>query len=587
METDQSYKSKVEQMTVLLKHYQNELESQKVRRDGVETVSRLLAESRQENVALKKNMIAMETTMKNLKNRLVANGLCPGVEADDNEVIVPGTSKQTLTNLAMENKRLRSMLQHDSSTESVNDSDSLQKPAKITETEQALQQTVDKLQTENKSMKMKLSDLENLYRSSNNEKDRQLMQLKEEVEQLQQRSGEKTEPLKVGTGLPALKEQLRAFMARCEDFGSVLDQMQEASEAKEEAGVELTPIVKQAVERADSDSVDGVEIKQVMEEKQKLQDRVEEVTKMNQRWQEFFNERERYTQSLEQKVQELEERLKEAMRMGPTQEINRRIEQVLEKSQKEIGQMDELRQKAEDEVQRLRHEVASRDGQVAQLQSQVTILSQAPRQLGSAEASSTIEHLKAQIQVCTEDFEKERQDRQVALQKVTSLQEQNVQLRKVNAHLQTLVQQSQQVVQPSTHMARPPAQEHGQSNPHNLPPHNLQPRGAHFRPSGFDFEYDCPQSPENNGGWRDYPDFDYEVPGSEHLQHTAGHLSMPSAATELIARGPLPRQPLSESAVAPSETPKQNNVLTCPKCNKEFSEERQGELLAHMDVCWE
>ena len=66
---------------------------------------------------------------------------------------------------------------------------------------------------------------------------------------------------------------------------------------------------------------------------------------MNQRWQEFFSERERYTQSLEQKVQELDKRLTEAMRNGSTQEINRRIELVLEKAQKEIGQVEEMRKR--------------------------------------------------------------------------------------------------------------------------------------------------------------------------------------------------------------------------------------------------
>lgn len=66
---------------------------------------------------------------------------------------------------------------------------------------------------------------------------------------------------------------------------------------------------------------------------------------MNQRWQEFFNERDRYTQSLEQQVQELDKRLTEAMRSGSTKEINHRIDLVLEKSQKEIAQVEEMKKK--------------------------------------------------------------------------------------------------------------------------------------------------------------------------------------------------------------------------------------------------
>ena len=71
----------------------------------------------------------------------------------------------------------------------------------------------------------------------------------------------------------------------------------------------------------------------------------DQVTKMNQRWQEFYNERERYTVSLEQKVKDLDERLNDAMRRGPSEEINRRIELVLEKSQKDVGQVEEMRKK--------------------------------------------------------------------------------------------------------------------------------------------------------------------------------------------------------------------------------------------------
>lgn len=125
-----AYRRKVDQMTVLLKHYQTELESHKVRRDGVETVSRLLAEARQENALLKRNQVALETTVKNLQNRLTVNGVTSLPGTEDNEVIVPGTSTQTLTKLAVENKRLRSLLQKDTGSE-IND-DSLRKQS-ITE----------------------------------------------------------------------------------------------------------------------------------------------------------------------------------------------------------------------------------------------------------------------------------------------------------------------------------------------------------------------------------------------------------------------------------------------------------------------
>jgi hypothetical protein len=107
----EAYKKKVENLTVLVRHYQTQLESHQLRRDGVETVSRLLAEARQENLILRQNQAALEMTVKNLQNRLATSGLVGMLGQEEDEVVVPGTSKQTLINLALENKRLRSMLQ--------------------------------------------------------------------------------------------------------------------------------------------------------------------------------------------------------------------------------------------------------------------------------------------------------------------------------------------------------------------------------------------------------------------------------------------------------------------------------------------
>lgn len=107
------YKDKVENMKLLLKHYHSQLESQKIRRDGVETVSRLLAEARQENLALKKKQAAMDTLIQNLHNRLIVNGISTSHSVEGDEVIVPGMSKQTLNSLVVENARLRNMLHSD------------------------------------------------------------------------------------------------------------------------------------------------------------------------------------------------------------------------------------------------------------------------------------------------------------------------------------------------------------------------------------------------------------------------------------------------------------------------------------------
>lgn len=560
-------------MKLLLRHYQAQLESQKVRRDGVETVSRLLAESRQENLTLKKNQAALETVIKNLQNRLVVNGLSAKADEDD-DVLVPAMSKQTLNNLALENKRLRGMLQKDSTT--TNNSlhsenlDSIQKSKSDIESEQMLHQTVDKLEAENKSMKMKLYDLEALYKSSNNEKDRQLIAYQEEIRALRQGQGSQDfrSTRKEMSATPGLREQLRALVAQCQMLEGQLGKAEESHLRN----IELVPVTSQPQEK---DAVDGVNVKQLMEEKERLQNKVEEVTKMNQRWQDFHQEREKYTADLEVQVQDLSERLKDALRGGASHEVQRQLEQHLAMSREKMEAVEEIRRKTEDEADSLRHLLEAKDQEITQLHHKVHILSQ---QAPGADVG-TIEHLKAQIQVCTEDFEKERQDRQAALQKVNSLQEQVSRLQKLNTHLQTMAANQ-------AGPARPGPQEHTHSlYGHHDHAGNLQPRGVRYGP----LEYDCPVSPLVEKNWRmeDYPDFDYEPARVHNLEVAGGPASLPGTATELIARNPKPKQSVSETELNRRADAKQENFLTCPKCNKEFSEERQGELLAHMDVCWE
>nr|KAG5698048.1 hypothetical protein BaRGS_016696 [Batillaria attramentaria] len=562
------YKEKVENMKLLLKHYQAQLESQKVRRDGVETVSRLLAESRQENARLKKNQATMETLIKNLQNRLELNGLSGKTDEDD-EVIMPAMSKQTLNNLALENKRLRSMLQKEGTNSlPIESVDSEHKSKEETETEQTLRQTVDKLEAENKSMKMKLFDLEALFKSSNNEKDRQLISYQEEVRALRQGSSSTPVSGKALSGLPTLREQLRSLVAQCQTLEGQLEKAEESQPRH----VELTRITPSS----QKDAVDGVEVKQLMEEKQKLQEKLNEVTLMNQRWQAFFQEREKYTADLEMQVRDLDERLKDALHGGANDEVKRQLEEYMARSQEKIAAVEESRSKAEDEAEHLKRIVQAKEDEITQLRSEVSILSHR----SSGVDTSIIEHLKAQIQVCTEDFEKERQDRQAALQKVNSLQEQVTRLQKLNSHLQTMLSNQ-------AGPARPSPQEHAHAQYGHLDHGgNLQPRGGRYGA----LEYDCPISPQGGKDlrdpMRDFPDFDYEQP-RDHM----GPMSMPGTATELIARnpGPRPKHSVSATELTPclAEEVKHDNFLTCPKCNKEFSEERQGELLAHMDACWE
>lgn len=106
-----SYKEKVEHLKILITKYKQEIQAQKIRKEGVETVSKLLHEAREENSVLTKKNLALETVVRNLQSRLSSNGISGELGLEEDESFIPGSSKRLLDNLARENKRLRSLIQ--------------------------------------------------------------------------------------------------------------------------------------------------------------------------------------------------------------------------------------------------------------------------------------------------------------------------------------------------------------------------------------------------------------------------------------------------------------------------------------------
>jgi len=105
-----SYKEKVEHMKILFKQMDQELHSQHIRKEGVETVSKLLQEARQEITILQKSIKTKDTQIRNLQSRLNANSLSDSTAMEEGDIFIPGTSNQVLDNLVRENTRLRTLL---------------------------------------------------------------------------------------------------------------------------------------------------------------------------------------------------------------------------------------------------------------------------------------------------------------------------------------------------------------------------------------------------------------------------------------------------------------------------------------------
>lgn len=121
-----SYKEKLEHLQSLMRRYEQELNSHKVRKEGIETVSKLLQESRKEIVVLQRKNKKFESAIINLQNRLTTHGLSNSITTEEGELLVPGLSKQYLANLANENVRLRGLIRASSQ-----DPDDVQQPKQV------------------------------------------------------------------------------------------------------------------------------------------------------------------------------------------------------------------------------------------------------------------------------------------------------------------------------------------------------------------------------------------------------------------------------------------------------------------------
>lgn len=103
----QGYKEKNEHFKIVIKELQKEIQSERIRKEGIGTISKLLHESRHEVAIFKDKYKKCGYVIQNLQSRLRAHCISDSVDLGDDELLLPGTSQQLLENLIRDNKRLR------------------------------------------------------------------------------------------------------------------------------------------------------------------------------------------------------------------------------------------------------------------------------------------------------------------------------------------------------------------------------------------------------------------------------------------------------------------------------------------------
>lgn len=382
-----SYKEKVEHLKILITKYKQEIQAQKIRKEGVETVSKLLHEAREENSVLTKKNLALETVVRNLQSRLSSNGISGELGLEEDESFIPGSSKRLLDNLARENKRLRSLIQATSID-----------PEEISKLQQVIEYNnseIDQLKRTIADQAEKIQSTEKLLKASDCDKLSEISKLQEKVSSM--KSECVTRDIlcsSLAEETNTLKQQLHNVAAHCQQLASKL---------------ELS-------EKSKGGSVNQSDIEKLHEENAGLKDKLSELVKMNKRWQEYMSQKERYWQQLE------------SNHVHP--ERIQAINAALEDASRRLQKLEQEKKHLQDELDERNQQLISKSTELNRIQQDMQAFQ------GSDDGhirsdTETISALKAQIQICTEDFESERRDREKAQNRVTELEAELAQFKRM------------------------------------------------------------------------------------------------------------------------------------------------------------
>ncbi|KAH9499285.1 hypothetical protein Btru_003609 [Bulinus truncatus] len=567
---EHQYRQRYQNMKLVAKELQEQVALYKNRCAGVDTVALMLKESKMEVLKLTRQCKALETAVANLQNRLSINGLPSSVNIEESERFVPGASKQTLDNLARENSRLRSQLK---SGENQSGKKSDEVPAS--------KEFIDNLESENRELKAKLEQIsiekKDLEQKLNN-------YLQTNIATNADNLSNKKNGIEIGCQtseiqpnvIEEFRKSLKMFSSQCLKLDSDLEVLQYKNLDKT-TNLDNNEKLSRITEESYAD----------------LEQKLKQAILMNQRWQAHNDSQEQQVHLLSARIAELEE---------ISQEMERKME--MERIESEATKMENAK---------LKHDIDNLTRETLQRRQQ-------PPQFDP----SIVEILKQQIQVCTEDFNTERKDREQAVNRAKILQDDNNRLNQEIVRLKQNLDllRSSPKLPPESHLNRttnpiyqPPVQNfrfrpRGDYIPQKLPQQlfpNFSSTGTSPAPSISPVTSPVPMSLSSSNLSGDRSSYS---PSSQESQFKVG----PGFSTQ---RGPMARsemdynslprssrsstpdiqhisnvsQPSDASNVSmplgrkSSSTKSKGEYLTCPKCNLEFSEDQNKELLCHIDKC--
>ncbi|XP_021355569.1 uncharacterized protein LOC110451731 isoform X2 [Mizuhopecten yessoensis] len=441
-------------------------------------------------------------------------------------------------------------------------------------------------------LQIRFNELEQLMGSSENVKDQTISTLQTTVHKMKEEFQTRDVLChSLAEETTNLRQQLHDVAVTCQQMALRLERNEKASRALEP---KLTTSNKM------NESSNEAKEK-LVQDNRILQEKVDEVVTMNKRWQEYETQREQHVKYQEAAIQTLQGQLAAAQANQLSFGRSKMINQALDEAKRRLAYAEEEKRRLEQELMERNQTLIEQTTEVERLKNELDLAHQGSGTILRSDVE-IIDALKAQIQICTEDFESERRDREKAQSKVSTLE---AELQKVRMERDRHLQATTQRGEPQYNAPYYPNQDfynnfdvpnNYQNVPHyqnELATRGPQRRHDHIEDNVTDgaVQMDAPPSCAEKKDAESVSAIDSTYKSGMTDLEDAPLLSTDRDTflddiEETTCIDGIDVTDVTDRA-SPRCSPRssQRELLTCPKCRKEFTSDKHGELLEHIELC--
>jgi len=416
--------------------------------------------------------------------------------------------------------------------------------------------------------------------------------------------------------LNTVKQQLRDTSEVCQQLLAKLDRESKTSVPTTETESKMQRVHATSQPSGSSDSAyltqENTSLREqntaLLSENKDLQKQMKQLVETNTRWQQYNEQREKHVRELQALVQEMQDKIESTQNNIPP-DRQQQIEQMIHSAQQQAEAAEQEKNRVQRVNQQLQQVVNDQERKLQEMEAQLqAALARGPHGQ-RPEDRDRIHMLEAQVQICTEDFESERQDRERAQKRIADL-EQELSLHKRQLeqfqtnHMTRLYQQRMASL---AQYRQEHASQHGYAG---IPQSRLVARGVEADGGGDDHtpadDEDCVDTifsvskvstdsgPSSRGSDTDrYESIptqrsittDSDVPRSA-TDNSSRMASLSEAQRRMEMMDVMDESGSNkDTAIYVNTEHLKQDTLHCPRCNREFSQAKHKDLVEHIDEC--